>query len=145
MPYKTIKTFTLALVMGCAMTPFALAQGQTGTPGTPREQPGMERPGAQQTKPQGQQGMQSQHPGQAMTATVQDVDKQNRTLTLRSMEGDTVELKVPASMLSNLEAGDNVEVSIHKSSRSYQKDMGGSQKSRPGQSGNMQQQPGQSR
>jgi hypothetical protein len=145
MQYKRIKTFTLALVMAGAMAPFALGQGQVGTPGTPRQQPGMERPGTQQTRPQGQQGMQSQQPGQSMAATVQEVDKQNRTLTLRSMEGDTVELKVPAAMLSNLQAGDSVEVSIHKAYRSHQQDLGGSQQSQPGQSGNRQQQPGQSR
>jgi hypothetical protein len=89
--------------------------------------------------------MQSQQPGQSMAATVQEVDKQNRTLTLRSMEGDTVELKVPAGMLSNLQAGDSVEVSIHKSYRSHQQDMGGSQQSQPGHSGDKQQRPGQSR
>jgi hypothetical protein len=57
-------------------------------------------------------------------------------IKLRSSNGKTVELEVPEAMLSDLQSGDRVEVSIRKATQG----MGGQSQ---GQSGSMQQQSGQ--
>jgi hypothetical protein len=74
--------------------------------------------------------------GQAISATVEDVDKQQRMITLRPDKGETIELTVPEAMLSDLQAGDSVEVTIRKADKGSH--------SQSGQSGSMQRQPGQS-
>lgn len=57
----------------------------------------------------------SQHKqGQSMSATVDEVDQQEGMITLRTSNGKTVELQVPDAMLSDLQSGDRVEVSIRK-------------------------------
>jgi hypothetical protein len=68
-----------------------------------------------------------QHQGQGMQATIQDVDRENGSVTLRSADGKSVELEVPQSMLSDLQAGDSVEVSIRKSGSKHQGMPGGQQ------------------
>jgi hypothetical protein len=57
-------------------------------------------------------------------------------ITLRPDQGESIELTVPEAMLSDLQAGDSVEVSIRKADKGSH--------SPSGQSGPMQQQPGQS-
>jgi len=67
------------------------AKMREATPGTPR----MER-------------------GPAITATVQNVDQSAKLLKIRTAENEVVELQAPAGLLSQLQAGDRVEVVIHK-------------------------------
>ena len=49
-----------------------------------------------------------------ITATVQNVDQSSKLLKLQTAENETVELQAPAGLLSQLQAGDRVEVVIHK-------------------------------
>jgi len=49
-----------------------------------------------------------------MAATVQSVDKSSKLLKLRTANDEVVELKAPTELLSTLQAGDRVEVVIHK-------------------------------
>jgi hypothetical protein len=67
----------------------------------------------------------------AINATVTDVNKQQKTVKLRTQNGETVELKVPDRLLTDLNQGDSVQVSIHKAEG--QPGMGGTQPTRPGQ------------
>jgi sporulation protein YlmC with PRC-barrel domain len=50
----------------------------------------------------------------AMAATVQNVDQSSKLLKLRTANDEVVELKAPTELLSTLQAGDRVEVVIHK-------------------------------
>ena len=118
---KTLKTWSLAIAMAFAVSPLAFAADRTGT-GQGQQSGYQDRtttPG-QTGQPSmgasGQQGM-GQHQGQGMQATIQDVDRENGSVTLRSADGKSVELEVPQSMLSDLQAGDSVEVSIRKSDK----------------------------
>jgi len=52
--------------------------------------------------------------GPMITATVQNVDQSSKLLRMQTAENDIIELQVPADMLSQLHAGDRVEVVIHK-------------------------------
>jgi Cu/Ag efflux protein CusF len=59
----------------------------------------------------------------ASPATVEAVDTQEGKLTLQmEKSGRTVEMQVPEQLLSDLERGDSVEVSIRKSERSHSGD-----------------------
>jgi sporulation protein YlmC with PRC-barrel domain len=49
-----------------------------------------------------------------MAATVQNVDQGSKLLKLRTANDEVVELKAPTELLSTLQAGDRVEVVIHK-------------------------------
>jgi hypothetical protein len=122
-----LKTSTLALVLAFSMSPLALAADRMQS--NPRQS-------TQQTG-QSTMGTSSQHDqGQSMSATVTEVDQQQGMIKLRSSNGKTVELEVPEAMLSDLQSGDRVEVSIRKANEG----MGGQSQ---GQSGGMQHQPGQ--
>jgi hypothetical protein len=50
----------------------------------------------------------------SITATVADVDQQQKTIKLRMENGESVELQVPQQLLSELNKGDSVQVSIRK-------------------------------
>jgi Cu/Ag efflux protein CusF len=50
----------------------------------------------------------------AISATVAEVDQQQKTITLRMQSGESVELQVPQQLLSELSKGDSVQVSIRK-------------------------------
>jgi hypothetical protein len=54
----------------------------------------------------------------SITATVSDVDQQQRTVKLRMQNGESVELQVPQQLLSELNKGDSVQVSIRKADSS---------------------------
>jgi len=124
---KFFKTSTLALVLAFAMSPLALAADRMqSNPGQSTQQTG-----------QSTMGTSSQHDqGQSMSATVTEVDQQQGMIKLRSSSGKTVELEVPEAMLSDLQSGDRVEVSIRKAMQG----MGGQSQ---GQPGGMQHQSGQ--
>jgi hypothetical protein len=133
MPHKFTKTFVFALAVLLAIVPFALAQGTTGQSGnrpSGTQQPGMSSPGTTS-----QSGMLHTIP-----ATVTDVDQKDRTVKLRMQDGETVELKVPQTLASELNEGDSVQVTIRKAD----KGMGGTTSpSSPG--GTTQPRPGQTR
>ena len=56
------------------------------------------------------------NPDTTINATVQDVDKNSNTLTLKTgkKENETLEFQAPAGFLKELQEGDRVEVSIRK-------------------------------
>jgi sporulation protein YlmC with PRC-barrel domain len=56
-------------------------------------------------------GMQA---GEAVTATILNVDKSTKSLQLRTANNEIVELKAPEGLLSDLQVGDRVEVVIRK-------------------------------
>jgi sporulation protein YlmC with PRC-barrel domain/Cu/Ag efflux protein CusF len=47
-------------------------------------------------------------------ATVQHVDQSSKLLTIKTANNEIVEMQAPAALLSTLQAGDSVEVVIHK-------------------------------
>jgi len=120
---KSMKTLSLTLGMLLAASTFVLAAGKTGATSTGQSSSS----GTSQYKTQhsGQSAM-----GQGISATVQEVDQQDRKVTLRTQDGESVELQVPQQMLTTLQEGDSVEISIRKS-QSGQSGMG----TQPGQSG----------
>ena len=71
----------------------------------------------------------------SLTATVADVDQQQKTVTLKMQSGESVELQVPEQLLSKLNKGDSVQVSIRKAAGAP--GMGGSSRepSQPSQPG----------
>jgi Cu/Ag efflux protein CusF len=129
-----LKTSTLALAMAFAVSPFALAADRMQSNPTQSTQQteyrSQKHTGSQQT---GRSSMGASQ-GQGMNATVTEVDRQQGMVTLRSSNGKTVELQVPEAMLSDLQSGDRVEVSIRKADE--QQGMRGQSQ---GQSGSMQQ------
>jgi hypothetical protein len=50
----------------------------------------------------------------AIFATVAEVDRQQSIVTLRMQDGDMVEFKVPLTLVSGLQMGDSVQVTIRK-------------------------------
>ena len=120
MPYRFTKTIVFALAVLLAVVPFALAQGTTGQSsdrpyGT--QQPGMSSPGTGPTSgtmssQSGMGGMQHVIP-----ATVAEVDQKDNTVKLRMQDGETVELKVPQTLISDLNKGDSVQVTIRKADK----------------------------
>lgn len=128
---KSSIVFTLVIALAFVMTLFALAAEKTGQTG----QYSQHQEKSQQTgkESMGTMEMQSE---QAISATVENIDKQQRMITLRPDQGESIEMTVPEAMLSDLQAGDSVEVSIRKADKGS--------RSQSGQSGSMQHQPGQS-
>ena len=134
---KTMNTLALTLGMLLAASTFVLAAdkpagpshtGKSGMSGTSQQ-------GAEKSEYRTQDRM-GARAGEGMTATVQEVNQSDRTVTLRMQGGETVELQVPQGTLSNLQTGDSVEVSIRKSERGTS-GTGDRQKSQPDASGTM--------
>ena len=105
---KSMKTLTLTLGMLLAASTFVLAGGKTGATST--GQSSTSGTSHYKTQQSGQRAT-----GQGISATVQEVDQQDRKVTLRTQDGESVELQVPQQMLTNLQEGDSVEISIRKS------------------------------
>ena len=59
-------------------------------------------------------GTQGMAGGPMITATVQNVDQSSQLLRIQTAENEVIELQAPAGLLSQLQAGDRVEVVIHK-------------------------------
>jgi hypothetical protein len=136
--HKTFKTIALAVAVLFIVAPLALAGGQDSQ----QTQYRPTQPGAQSTAPSttpgqpsqtGTMGMQDE---KAISATVAEVDQQDKRLSLRLEDGETVELQVSETLLSSLQEGDSVEVSIRKSYTAQQPGMGDTQPSQQG-SGSM--------
>jgi hypothetical protein len=128
---KSSIVFTLVLVLSFALTLFALAADKPGQTGQYSQQGQSQQ---MDKKSMGTMGRQSE---QAISATVEDIDQQQRMITLRPDQGESIELTVPQAMLSDLQAGDSVEVSIRKADKGAHSPSGksGSMQQRPGQSG----------
>jgi hypothetical protein len=99
------KLFVFTLVGLFAVAPLAMAQ-QTQQPDRPY--------GTQQSPSVTSPRMGTMDMEEAIPATVAAVDKQKNTVKLKMQGGETVELKVPERMLSDLSQGDSVQVSIQK-------------------------------
>jgi sporulation protein YlmC with PRC-barrel domain len=52
--------------------------------------------------------------GAAVSATVQNIDQNAKSIQLRTVNNETVQLQAPAALLSTLQTGDRVEVVIRK-------------------------------
>jgi len=65
------------------------------------------RPGAASAR-------QGTRPGSDVSATVQDINRDNGTVTVQTDHGDTVELRAREGQLRGLQAGDRVEVRLRK-------------------------------
>jgi sporulation protein YlmC with PRC-barrel domain len=52
--------------------------------------------------------------GAAVSATVQNIDQNAKSIQLRTVNNETVQLQAPAGLLSTLQTGDRVEVVIRK-------------------------------
>jgi sporulation protein YlmC with PRC-barrel domain len=52
--------------------------------------------------------------GPMITATVQNIDQSAKLLKMRTADNDVIELQIPAELMSQLQAGDRVEVVIYK-------------------------------
>jgi Cu/Ag efflux protein CusF len=131
--HKTFKTVALAVAVLFVVAPFALAGGQYSQ----QTQYRPTQSGERSTEPSTTTGQPS-HPGtmgmqdeQAISATVAEVDPQDKRLSLRLEDGDTVELQVSETLLSTLQEGDSVEVSIRKAYTAQQPGMGDTQSSQP--------------
>lgn len=59
-------------------------------------------------------GMQGTAGGPMITATIQNVDQNAKLLRMQTAENEVIELQAPAGLLNQLQAGDRVEVVIHK-------------------------------
>ena len=70
---------------------------------------------------------------ESLSGTVQSVNAREGTITLKSDEGKTVELKAPAALLTDLQAGDVVEVKASGKQATMINKMGATPR-RPGQS-----------
>jgi sporulation protein YlmC with PRC-barrel domain len=66
-----------------------------------------------------------EHEGERIDATVERVDPNQRTLVLRAVDGERMELKVSQALLARLQAGDQVEVLIHKADGNPERAMTG--------------------
>lgn len=113
--------FASGVLLVSASMVFAQAQPQP-------QQPGAGTSGTQQmqrqpmgtpptgTMPQQQMGTQTGTMGMqdAMAATVTEVNQQQKTVKLQLKSGEMVEFKVPDQLLTDLNQGDSVQVSIRK-------------------------------
>ena len=52
--------------------------------------------------------------GPIITATVENIDQSSKLLRMQTAEHEIIELQAPAGLLSQLQAGDRVEVVLHK-------------------------------
>jgi sporulation protein YlmC with PRC-barrel domain/Cu/Ag efflux protein CusF len=69
---------------------------------------------------------------ETISATVQGVDAQQETVTLRTSDGETVDLRAPAELLAGLQSGDAVEVAmVGKEVRAIHKKEDGAQQTPP--------------
>jgi len=92
---------------------------------TPRGSAEPSMPSSATSAAQGSSGVAGTRPGERLSATIQDLDAQSGTITLKRKDGKTVELQASAALLGGLQAGDAVEVamsgkqatSIHKQER----------------------------
>jgi sporulation protein YlmC with PRC-barrel domain len=73
--------------------------------------PHWERTATRSAASTGAQGMAG---GPTITATVKNIDQSANRLTMQTADDQTIEMQAPAALLNQLQAGDRVEVAIHK-------------------------------
>jgi hypothetical protein len=122
-PSKPLMT-TFAALLVTASVAFAQQSPSTGTgsadrPGTGTSGQQMQRqpmgsPGTGMTSPQTGSQMGTTGMQEAIPATVAEVNQQQKTVRLRLQNGETVQMKVPDQLLTSLNQGDSVQVSIRK-------------------------------
>jgi hypothetical protein len=122
MSRKWRKMLVLAIAVPFIVTSVAFAQSQSS-------------PGASSPSTSGQRQPMGSPTGtmsDSIFATVADVDQKESTVKLRMQNGESVELQVPQQVLSELNKGDSVQVSIRKADKPS--GMGGSSRepSQPG-------------
>ena len=122
MSHKFTKTVVFVLAVLLAVVPFALAQGTTGQ--SSDRPSGAQQPGMRPTPGASSQSSVSGMP-HVISATVKDVDQKDSTVKLQMQDGETVELKVPQTLVSDLNEGDSVQVTIRKTN-DQKPGMGGS-------------------
>lgn len=108
---RTTKISAVALTLLLLMAPFVFASSH-------------------EAKQQSTDAMQQQS-GATTSATVVTVDKDSGTFTIMSQDGKPVELQASEAMLSNMQVGDVVEVSVRKVRSGQPSDTSGSQSSQP--------------
>jgi hypothetical protein len=74
-----------------------------------------------------------------VSGTIQAVDMQKGFITLRSEDGDIVDLRAPTELLAGLQTGDVVEVKTSGRAVTEVSKKESTQRSRPGQPSNIQQ------
>jgi len=122
------KSAVMAMTIMFATAPFALAGNKSTSASSGQEQHYQTPKGHSTTSSSSTMEMQ-QH--QSISATVEEVNQQENRVSLRLDDGNTVEMQVPAGMVSDLQQGDSVEVSIRKADQGQQSDMSSSQQSQP--------------
>jgi hypothetical protein len=128
---KSSLVFTLVIALAFVLTLFAMAADKTEKTGQHSQQQGQsqqrgnESMGSSirlgQSSQMGTVGVRSE---QAISAMVEDIDRQQRVITLRPDTGESIELSVPETILSDLQTGDSVEVSIRKVAKGSQSQSG---------------------
>lgn len=86
----------------------------TGTSGQQMQRQPMGSTGTGMTSPQTGSQMGTMGMQEAIPATVAEVNQQQKTVRLRLQNGETVQMKVPDQLLTSLNQGDSVQVSIRK-------------------------------
>jgi translation initiation factor IF-1 len=122
------KSAVMAMSIMFATAPFALAGNKATSASSGQDQHYQTSQGHSATSSSSTMDMQ-QH--QAISATVEEVNQQENRVSLRLDDGNTVEMQVPAAMVSDLQQGDSVEVSIRKADKGQQSGTSGGQHSRP--------------
>jgi hypothetical protein len=117
---KSRQSVVFALVGLFVALSLAFAQVQPGSKtGMPGAQPGAGVDDPRQPRPMSTPGTESQigtmGTQEIFAAIVTTVNPQQQTVTLRMQGGETVELKVSEPLLTELQTGDSVQVSISKS------------------------------
>src|SRR5688572_21418333 len=105
------KSAIMAMSIMFATAPFALAGNKATSASSGQDQHYQTSQGHSATSSSSAMDMQHH---QAISATVEEVNQQENRVSLRLDDGNTVEMQVPAAMVSDLQQGDSVEVSIRK-------------------------------
>src|SRR5215831_3017203 len=116
------KAVVFAIAVVFAVAPFVFAQSSSSgsaTSGAGSTSGTQQHMGTSSTSSQPSQ-MGTMGAQDTIHATVADVNHQHNTLKLKMQGGETVEFKVPEASMANLNKGDSVQVSIHKSGMTTQ-------------------------
>jgi len=104
------------------------SMSQTGAQQADKQQDNQQAMGASTARVESSQTSAMAIQNMPIAATVTQIDKQNQKLQLMTATGNMVEFKISESLLSALQAGDSVEVSIHKKSDGQRTGSHGTQK-----------------
>jgi hypothetical protein len=105
------------------------SMSQTGEQQSDKQQGNQQATGASTARVEPSQTSAMAIQNMPIAATVTQIDQQNQKLQLMTETGHMVEFKISESLLSALQTGDSVEVSIHKKSDGQRTGSHGSQQS----------------